>query len=73
MSASPAHFDTEKPSANAIENRMLTLLHLREKENKLLYKIDLWLIPMLAVLYLLAFLDYGNMGNAKIKGMLTDL
>jgi hypothetical protein len=28
---------------------------------------------MLALLYLLAFLDRGNIGNAKIEGMLTDL
>lgn len=34
---------------------------------------DLHLIPMLAVLYLLSFLDRGNIGNAKIQGMETDL
>ena len=34
---------------------------------------DLRLIPMLAVLYLLSFLDRGNIGNAKIQGMQTDL
>lgn len=73
MSASRTHSDTEKPSANTIENRISTPLHSREKENKLLHKIDLQLIPMLAILYLLAFLDRGNIGNAKIKGMLTDL
>jgi hypothetical protein len=28
---------------------------------------------MLALLYLLAFLDRGNIGNAKIEGMLDDL
>jgi hypothetical protein len=34
---------------------------------------DLRLIPMLAILYLLSFLDRGNIGNAKIQGMQTDL
>lgn len=73
MSSSPTHSDTEKPSASAIENGTDTPLHSREKENKLLRKLDLRLIPMLALLYLLAFLDRGNIGNAKIEGMLTDL
>jgi sugar phosphate permease len=34
---------------------------------------DLRLIPMLASLYLLSFLDRGNIGNAKIQGLQTDL
>ena len=34
---------------------------------------DLRLIPMLALLYLLSFLDRGNIGNAKIAGMEEDL
>ncbi len=40
---------------------------------KVLRKMDLRLIPMLSILYLLAFLDRGNIGNAKIEGMLKDL
>ena len=34
---------------------------------------DVRLLPMLAVLYLLSFLDRGNIGNAKIQGMQDDL
>ena len=34
---------------------------------------DLHLIPMLALLYLLAFLDRGNIGNARIEGLDKDL
>lgn len=41
--------------------------HLDEK--KILRKMDLHLIPMLALLYLLSFLDRGNIGNAKIEGL----
>jgi sugar phosphate permease len=40
---------------------------------KTLRKMDIRLIPMLAVLYLLSFLDRGNIGNAKIQGLQTDL
>lgn len=43
--------------------------HINEKA--VLRKMDLRLIPMLALLYLLSFLDRGNIGNAKIEG-LTD-
>jgi hypothetical protein len=42
-------------------------------EAAVLRKMDLRLIPMLSILYLLAFLDRGNIGNAKIEGLLTDL
>ncbi|KAJ3521096.1 hypothetical protein NM208_g13450 [Fusarium decemcellulare] len=36
-------------------------------------QMDLRLIPMLALLYLLSFLDRGNIGNAKIEGLQEDL
>ena len=45
--------------------------HLDEK--KILRKMDLRLITMLALLYLLSFLDRGNIGNAKIEGLTEDL
>ncbi|KAL2869603.1 major facilitator superfamily domain-containing protein [Aspergillus lucknowensis] len=45
----------------------------QEMQKRVLRKMDLRLIPMLALLYLLAFLDRGNIGNAKIEGMLDDL
>jgi len=45
--------------------------HLDEK--KILRKMDMRLIPMLALLYLLSFLDRGNIGNAKIEGLVDDL
>lgn len=42
-------------------------------EKKLLRKIDLRLLPPLALLYLCAFLDRTNIGNAKIQGLTEDL
>lgn len=45
--------------------------HLDEKT--ILRKMDLHLIPMLALLYLLSFLDRGNIGNARIEGLVEDL
>lgn len=40
---------------------------------KLRWKIDLHLVPACSLLYLLCFLDRGNIGNAKIAGMNADL
>ncbi|KIX07473.1 uncharacterized protein Z518_02126 [Rhinocladiella mackenziei CBS 650.93] len=45
----------------------------REREKKLLLKIDLHLIPILCLLLLCAFLDRINIGNARIQGLEADL
>lgn len=37
-------------------------------ERKLIRKIDIGIIPWLAVLYLLNFLDRGSIGNARVRG-----
>lgn len=42
-------------------------------ERQLVWRLDLVLIPWLCLLYLLAFLDRTNIGNAKIAGLLDDL
>jgi len=52
--------------------------HLSPEERKridrrLVRKLDLYLIPWLCFLYLLAFLDRTNIGNAKIDGLQKDL
>ncbi len=50
---------------------LASFAHLDEK--KILRKMDWHLIPMLALLYLLSFLDRGNIGNAKIEGLVETL
>jgi hypothetical protein len=42
-------------------------------EKKLLRKVDLHVVPPLVILFLLAFLDRVNIGNAKIQGMTKEL
>ncbi|TKA67200.1 hypothetical protein B0A49_04513 [Cryomyces minteri] len=42
-------------------------------EEKLLRKVDLRVVPSLFLLFLLAFLDRTNIGNAKIQGLVEDL
>lgn len=41
--------------------------------NKVRTKSDIRLIPVLTVLYLLSFLDRGNIGNARIEGLAETL
>ncbi|KAI9890492.1 MAG: hypothetical protein M1814_003976 [Vezdaea aestivalis] len=43
------------------------------KDRRLLWKLDLRLIPWLSLLYLISFLDRTNIGNAKIDGLTKDL
>lgn len=42
-------------------------------ERKLMTKIDMRVIPVLSVLYLMAFLDRTNIGNASIFNLREDL
>ncbi|KAE9961860.1 hypothetical protein BLS_001228 [Venturia inaequalis] len=42
-------------------------------EKKLMRKVDLHVIPALTILFLMAFLDRTNIGNAKIQGLEKDL
>ena len=45
----------------------------RAAEKKLLWKLDVHVVPVLTFLFLLAFLDRINIGNAWIQGMREDL
>ncbi|RGP76559.1 mfs general substrate transporter [Fusarium longipes] len=43
------------------------------KRRKVLWKIDIRIIPILMILYILSYVDRANIGNARIEGMVTDL
>ncbi|KAL2287345.1 hypothetical protein FJTKL_05826 [Diaporthe vaccinii] len=44
-----------------------------QKRSRLNRKIDIRMLPLLALLYLVSSLDRANIGNAKIEGLTTDL
>ncbi|KAI5118654.1 hypothetical protein M0805_002574 [Coniferiporia weirii] len=44
-----------------------------EQEKQLYRKIDYRLMPILSLIYLCSFLDRGNIGNAKLAGLVTQL
>lgn len=45
----------------------------RAAEKRLLWKLDLHVLPMISFLYMLAFVDRINIGNARIQGLEKDL
>ncbi|KAK2787353.1 hypothetical protein FQN52_007257 [Onygenales sp. PD_12] len=66
--------DVESPNSSSIIQDVdleATLVHTTEK--KLMAKIDFHILPVLCVLYLLAFLDRVNISNAAIFGLRKDL
>ena len=42
-------------------------------ERKVLFKMDVRILPILALLFLCSFIDRTNVGNAKILGLQEDL
>ncbi|KAJ1707707.1 MFS transporter [Aspergillus flavus] len=44
-----------------------------EQKKAVMRKVDIRLVPMLAVLYLISQIDRANIGNAKIEGLTEDL
>lgn len=53
----------------SIENTHLT----KSERDSLLFRLDLVLAPTIMILYLVAFLDRSNIGNAKVAGLPEDL
>ena len=81
LSMSQSDLDIAKPGVDVSEN--ITEKHAAsdigpptfdaKATGRLLRKIDWHLIPFLAVLYLLSFLDRTNIGNARLAGIEKDL
>lgn len=42
-------------------------------DKRILWKLDILLIPVTAMLYLLVFIDRTNIGNARVAGLQRDL
>lgn len=53
--------------------RLQTLQYTPEEEKKVVRKFDLHILSFVCVLYMLSYLDRGNIGNAKTAGMTKTL
>jgi len=78
------HVDQEKPTTEFVEHadassssrRDSSILEVHDDPKltrKLLWKLDLRILPMLALLFLFSFLDRTSIGNAKVLGLNADL
>lgn len=47
--------------------------HEARLERKTMFKLDLLLVSSMSILYLVAFLDRTNIGNARVAGLQEDL
>lgn len=65
--------EDEKSQASIQEPPHYATLYPHVNESKLIRKIDLRLVPILSALYVLAFLDRVNIGNAALFGLKQDL
>ncbi|KAK2594295.1 hypothetical protein QQS21_008001 [Conoideocrella luteorostrata] len=70
----------EKPDQAAERGQAVTnrygepLVHFdRAAESRLRLKIDFYVVPTVAILYLFCFIDRTNLGNARIAGLEADL
>ncbi|BGP20796.1 hypothetical protein JCM10213_008933 [Rhodosporidiobolus nylandii] len=45
----------------------------KEEEDKIYRKVDVRLLPVVSFLYLLSFMDRGNIGNARLNGLEEEL
>ncbi|KZT26010.1 MFS general substrate transporter [Neolentinus lepideus HHB14362 ss-1] len=81
----PSSVEDEKPTVEIIETALekrdyagdSTLpsppVLTEEEEKRLWRKVDLRLMPILSIMYLFSFLDRGNIGNAKLQGLVSQL
>jgi hypothetical protein len=68
--------DVASDSEYARANKMSTeadAANCTRLERKTVTKLDLLLVPSMSILYLLAFLDRTNVGNARVAGLQSDL
>ena len=68
------HYDPDLPNPDAeFDDDLLVQCPPHTTQRRLVSKIDLRVIPVLSVLYLLAFLDRTNIANAAVFGLEKDL
>ncbi|KAJ7676529.1 major facilitator superfamily domain-containing protein [Mycena polygramma] len=73
MPPSPSIYDEKHQGEPEVLNAPLQLEVDPASEQRLVRKLDLRLLPCLALTYLLAFIDRTNAGNARVAGLPSEL
>ncbi|KAK1977038.1 major facilitator superfamily transporter [Colletotrichum cereale] len=71
--ADMAHISPTEAKEDAEKHVEQSLVYDPAVERKLRLKIDLMIVPTVALLYLFCFIDRANIGNARIAGLEKDL
>ncbi|KEF60750.1 uncharacterized protein A1O9_02311 [Exophiala aquamarina CBS 119918] len=63
--------EVENASSGVITSRTNVVLSDKDqkKARRLRWKIDLWILPIMTIIYLLAAMDRSDIGNAQVAGM----
>lgn len=69
----PLNVFDKRPSSSREQLAPTTASVDAKAERRLLWKIDLYVYPILFVVYMMSFLDRINISNARIQGLTTDL
>ncbi|KAJ8585669.1 MFS general substrate transporter [Rhizopogon salebrosus TDB-379] len=62
----------EKPAQFTSEAGVINLSATPEEEKRLVRKLDRRILPILCLLYLFAYLDRTNLGNARLQGLVQE-
>ncbi|KAL4870279.1 hypothetical protein BDV12DRAFT_207940 [Aspergillus spectabilis] len=73
LSCSHNEYTQEDTSGLSQEELALVRNFPEDKKRKVLWKVDIRLVPLLTLLYLLSYINRANIGNAKIEGLVGDL
>ncbi|KAL7951315.1 major facilitator superfamily domain-containing protein [Trichoderma barbatum] len=73
ISTRDVHLAAEKGQAATDRYGEALVVYDAVAERKLRLKIDLFIVPTVALLYLFCFIDRANIGNARIAGLANDL
>lgn len=68
------HFHGDVEPVNEAQNHGTSDLYIdAADEKRLLRKLDIYLAPVMTLIFLMAYLDRSNIGNAASAGMLEDI
>ncbi|CAG8108327.1 unnamed protein product [Penicillium olsonii] len=71
--AAVMHLENQPGNGISVEDAEFLANFSDEAKKKVIKKVDMRLVPMFVLLYLVAYIDKTNIGNAKIEGLLPSL
>ena len=63
----------DRPSSDNVHISSMTAEERKALTRRILFKLDIRIIPVMALLFLCSFLDRTNVGNAKVYNMEHDI